>query len=158
MGTGTSLLGRNETEETRWGQVRHSECTAKESILLWGGLGTCKQLAPSVLKRTAAVVGPWGTEDLEREQGANQGEGRKDLRHAQPESAGCSACQAQGWAGLVMTRPGHCQHCSPCPVRAVTHPRPGQPEEGLPQRSNEGFRASLQGPVSTLLPWTWTLD
>ena len=85
------------------------------------------------------------------------GEGRKDSRRAQPESAGCSACQARGWAGLVMTRPGHCQHCSPCPVQAVIHPTLGQPEKGLPQQSNKGFRASLQGPVSTLLPWTWTL-
>lgn len=102
MGTGTILLGQNETEETSWGQVRHPECAAKESILLGGvgGLGTREQLAPSVLKRKAAVVGPWGTEGLEREQGVNQGEGRKDSRRAQPESAGCSACQARGWAGL----------------------------------------------------------
>lgn len=111
------------------------------------------------LKRTAAVVGPWGTEDLEREQGVNQGEGRKDLRHAQPESAeSCSACQAQGWAGLVMTRPGHCQHCSPCPVPGC-HPPTARPTRGRGSwRSNEGFRASLPGPCFTscpgLGPWT----
>ena len=68
------------------------------------GLGAREQLAPSVLKRIAAVVGPGGTKGLEREQGVNQGEGRKDSRRAQPESAGCSACQAQGWAGDDVAR------------------------------------------------------
>ena len=132
MGTGTFLLGRNETEETRWGQVRHSECTAKESILLWGGLGTCEQLAPSVLKRIAAVVGPWGTEDLEREQGANQGEGRKDLRRASWSQQ--AALHARPRVGLGCPQR--------CPLVLLPHLGLQRQSQQQPQEEEEGWGAA----------------
>lgn len=106
------------------------------------GLGAREQLAPSVLKRTAAVVGLGGTKGLEREQGVNQGEGRKDSRRAQPESAG----YARPGAGLGMTRPGHCQHCSPCPVRAVTPPTAEPTREGAPAAKQQGVQGISPGP------------
>ena len=91
-------------------------------------------------------------------------EGGTDSRRSQPESAGCSARQARcwarlGWAGRRLTQPGLCRHCSPCPS-AGHHPTHSQANQrrGPPQRSREGFRASPQGPVSTLRPWPWTLD
>ena len=99
-----------------------------------GGLGTREQLAPSVLKRKAAVVGPWGTEGLEREQGVNQGEGRKDSRRAQLESAGCSACQARGWLGWAGDDAARALPTLQSLPSAGCHPPTlGQPEKGLPQ-------------------------
>lgn len=97
-------------------------------------------------------------EDLEREQGVNQGEGRKDLRHAQPESAGCSACQAQGWAGLVMTRLGTANtavpaQCGLSPTHGQANQRRGShtaKQRGSGHLSRALFPPSCPG----LGPWT----
>lgn len=111
-----------------------------------GGFGGTRATSSKRPKEDCSSSRSGGTKGLEREQGVNQGEGRKDSRRAQPESAGCSACQARGWAGLGMTRPGHCQHCSPCPVRAVTPPTAEPTREGAPAAKQQGVQGISPGP------------
>lgn len=57
---------------------------------------------------------------------ACQQEGGRDAGTPELESAGCPAHQAR--AGLGMTRPGHCQQCSPCPCAGChsTHSQANQ--------------------------------
>lgn len=74
------------------------------------------------------------------------------------QQAALHARPGAGWAGLVMTRPGHCQHCSPCPVRAVIHPRWANQRRGSHSEATRGSghlsRALFPPSCPGLGPWT----